>query len=301
MAGAAALAVMALAACSPESFDGPNSFDIPEVMDYDTKVTIDQEKNIATFNLIDKNGNAAKGVYPIWEITTTSTVKVTNDGYKTPVVPVAGTYSYTMRVGNANGISDGLRAGNFTFNETKYDFSSFLDNLTDGGTKEWHVYAAKQGHLACGESLTNSANWYAASPNEKSSQGIYDDRISFTAGSSFASGEYKYNAGNDGLTFCNSGVNTLGVTGAKEDYSAPCIGVNGAQTDVSYSLGYKADVGMVTITLPAKTLFPYMASNDFMNGSYTLYVTEINSKTMTCVIQLQGICWQIIFLSGENE
>lgn len=300
--GIAALSALAFTACTPESFDEPNEANVPLVEDYETVVDVDQDTNIATFRLVDKDGNMAKEVYPIWQITTTTTKQVTYDGYKTGTIVLAGTYSYTMQVGNKHGISDGTKTGTFTINTTRYDFTDFVSKLTDGGTKEWRIYSAKAGHMGCGESVTNPTNWWSAGANDKEGQGIYDDLVSFTAGTeSAATGAYSYSAGDDGTTFINNGTTELGAPGSGDDISLVCVGQYGAQTNAEYSLGYDADLDCVTITLPAKTLFPYMASNAMMDGSYTFYVTDINTKTMTCVLKLEGICWQFILVNGEDE
>lgn len=294
------IAGLAMSACSPEEFSGASQNGLPKLADYTPVVTVDQEKNVATFNIVDSEGKSPTGVYPIWEISAASTFKSTVNGFQTPVITIAGDYSYTLRVGNKNGISDGIIEGQFTINTTRYDFSEFVTKLTDNGTKEWRVYSAQAGHLACGESVENPTNWWSASPEEKAAEGVYDDRISFTTGAKPSEGAYRYSAGEDGNTFCNKGVTTLGQTGAEADYSIPCVGKNGALSDVSYVLGYDATLDCITVTLPAKTLFPYMADDAQMNGATTFFVTEINNKTMTWVIQLPGICWQIIFVNGED-
>lgn len=299
MAGAL-FAGITMTACSPEEFDGASQSGLPKLSDYKAVVTVDQEKNIATFNMVDSEGNNPKGVYPIWEINTTPVVKSTLNGCQSPFITFAGDYSYVLRVGNKNGISDGMIEGTFTINTTRYDFSSVVTKLTANGSKEWRVFSAQAGHLGCGEDIQNPAGWWSAAPNDKANEGIYDDRIVLTAGSIPSEGAYKYSAGEDGNTFCNKGVTAFGVTGASEDYSTPCVGVNGAQTDAVYTLGYDAITEYVTIALPAKTLFPYIADDAQFNGTATFFITDINEKTMTWVIELPGIFWQIIFVNGDD-
>mgnify|MGYP001224024048 FL=1 len=70
----------------------------------------------------------------------------------------------------------------------------------------------------------------------------------------------------------------MGVTAAEADYSTACVGVNGALSEATYNLGYNAELDCVTITLPAKTLFPYMADDAQMNGAMTYIITDLNSK-----------------------
>ena len=295
------IAGFAMTACSPEDFSGASQDGLPKLADYKAAGTVDQETNRVTFNIVDAQGQNPKGVYPIWVINISPIVKTTVNGYQTGLVPLAGEYSYSLQVGNKNGISDGTIEGTFTINTTRYDFSDVVSKLTNKATKEWRVYSAKAGHLGCGESPKAPAGWWSAPAEDKVSEGIYDDRITFTAGEKLAEGAYKYSAGEDGLTFCNKGVTTLGVTAAEADYSTACVGVNGALSEATYNLGYNAELDCVTITLPAKTLFPYMADDAQMNGAMTYIITDLNSKTMTLVIELSGISWQIILVNGDDE
>ncbi len=295
------IASFAMTACSPEEFTGASESGLPKLADYKPVVSVDQETNRATFSLETTDGQAPKGVYPIWTIEVSPAIKSTVNGYQTSRIVLAGDYTYSLKVGNKNGISDASIEGTFTINTTRFDFTDAVSKLTNNGTKEWRVYSAVAAHLGCGPSPEDPISWWSASPEEKADEGAYDDRITFTAGTSLSAGTYMYSAGEDGLTFCNKGVTTLGVTGADEDYSTPAVGVNGALSEATYNLGYNAELECVTITLPAKTLFPYMASDAQMNESITYLVTDLKSKTMTCVIPLDGISWQVIFVNGDDE
>lgn len=203
--GCALVSGLALAACSPDDFNGANG-NLPLVSDYEAKVTVDQENNVATFEIVCTDGSVAEGVYPIWTINTGSETKSTVNGFKTNKVVVAGTYSYTFQVGNRNGISDGVKSGTFTINTTRYDFLPTIEKLTGGSSKEWRVYSATKGHLGCGEGHNNPAGWWSAGPEEKASEGMYDDRVIFTKTDAASAGAYSYSAGEDGNTFLNAGV-----------------------------------------------------------------------------------------------
>ena len=295
------IAGFAMTACSPEDFTGASQDGVPKLADYKPVVSVDQETNIVTFSIATNDGQVPNGVYPIWSINADKTIKSTVNGYRTGLIPLAGDYTYSLKVGNRNGISDASVDGTFTINTTRYDFTDAVKKLTDDATKEWRVYSAMVGHLGCGESPKDPAGWWAAGPEEKATEGIYDDRITFTTGAKLSEGAYKYSAGEDGFTFCNKGVTTLGVTAADADYSTSAVGVNGALSEATYNLGYNAELDCVTITLPAKTLFPYMADDAQMNGTITYLVTELTSKTMTFVIELSGISWQVILVNGDDE
>ncbi len=296
----AAACVLAMTACSSEEFSGADG-NIPKASDYKAVADVDQETNVVTFTITDKDGNKAMGVYPIWTINADKTINTTVNGYKTGVIVLAGEYSYSVKIANRNGISDASIDGTFTINTTRYDFSEAVAFLTGNSSKEWRVYSAEPAHLACGEGPSDPTNWWKAAAEEKASEGIYDDRMTFTAGSQMSEGSYKYSAGEDGLTFCNSGVTALGVTGAGGDYSTACVGLPAVKTDVTYALGYNADEDAVTITLPAGTLIPYIASDDQITGATTYTITELTDKVMTWRIDLSGISWQIIFINGDDE
>lgn len=296
----AVMSGLAIVACSPEDFSGANEMGLPSIDNYEAKVTVDQESNVATFEIVCTDGSVAEGVYPIWTINTGSETKSTVNGFKTNKVVVAGTYSYTFQVGNRNGISDGVKSGTFTINTTRYDFLPTIEKLTGGSSKEWRVYSATKGHLGCGEGHNNPAGWWSAGPEEKASEGMYDDRVIFTKTDAASAGAYSYSAGEDGNTFLNAGV-TLFPGNPGADWSYPCVGLNGAQTDAAFTLDYNADRDEVGIVLPAKTLFPYLANDVQFNQSATYWITDLTDKVMTLVLDLDGISWQVILINGENE
>lgn len=138
-------------------------------------------------------------------------------------------------------------------------------------------------------------NGYSAGAQEKADQGIYDDRITFSN-----TNDYTYSAGNDGLTFCNVNVTNLGVIGAGGDYSTAAVGQFGAQTSAKYQLGYDDAKQQETITLPGKTLFPYMGNNVQMEKAYTLRILKLEDKYMTLILDLPGIAWQLKFINGDD-
>ena len=96
--GSSLMVAMALTACSPETFDGPDQNGLPSITGVSINKNIDQSVNEATFTV----GNLPQGTYPIWKIngTTYSTLsKVAWANSK------AGTYDIELRLGNRNGFS----------------------------------------------------------------------------------------------------------------------------------------------------------------------------------------------------
>lgn len=282
------MAVLALTACSADEFAGADQNGLPTVDNLDYKVTVDQNTNIATFTL------NTPGVYPIWNIEGSPKYTGTVNGYQKKYI-FKGTYKYTLKVGNRNGVSDGEITDSFTVDSTRYDFSKTIAALTANGTKEWRVYSAKKGHMGVGPAGSDGTEWWSAGPNEKAAEGIYDDRVTFSN-----TNEYVYSAGTDGNTFCNAGVTTFGVTGAGGDYSLPVVGQFGTQDKAQYALGYDDASQTETITLPAKTLFPYIGHNAQMEGAYTLRILKIDDKFMELVLDLPDIAWHFSFINGDD-
>ncbi len=282
---------MTFAACSPEDFDGANQGGLPSVAGLtegvDYLVSVDQSTNFVTFKLL------TPGLYPIWGIDGKTT---TDPGYR-KFYAMEGDYSYSLKVGNANGVSDGEITGTFHIDETRYDFTPFLQKLTNGETKEWRIYASKKNHMGCGP-YGNPIDWWAANANEKASNGIYDDRITFTMPTDIksAKGEYTYSPGDDGLIFVNKGVSHYPNQDPNNDYDA----VENPMTS-TYGFDYNVDENVIMLTLPAGTLFPYMANDSQFDQGSTFRVTDINSKTMTLVLDLDGISWQFILINGADE
>lgn len=285
--GLTLMAVLAMTACSPEKFDGADENGLPNIASADYTVTVDQETNMVTFTL------NTPGMYPIWTIEGSPEYKGTVNGYKKHYI-FKGTYNYTLKVGNRNGVSDGEVTGTFTIDNTRYDFSKTIAALTGGDTKEWRIYASKKGHMACGPEGSDGTGWWSAAPNEKAGEGIYDDRITFSS-----TDAYTYSAGEDGNTFINAGVTAFGVT-AGGDYSMPLVGQFGMLSEGKYALGYNDAMGQETITLPAHMLFPYIGHQQQIDAAYTLRILSIDSKYMELALDLPGIVWHFSLINGDD-
>jgi hypothetical protein len=285
--GIALVAGLTLASCSEEKFDGVDQHGLPSIQDVDYTVSVDQNTNIATFTL------NTPGYYPIWQIEGSPEYKGTTNGLQKHYI-FKGTYKYTLKVGNRNGISDGMIEGTFDVDTTRYDFSKTIKALTDDGSKEWRIFASKKAHLACGQPGGDGTDWWSAAPNEKADQGIYDDRLVFSD-----TYDYKYNAGEDGNTFVNVGVKSFDVD-AESDYSIPLVGNFGMQAEAKYALGYDDATGTETITLPAHTLFPYIATQGQIDKPYTFRILSIDSKYMELALDLEGIVWHFTLINGDD-
>ena len=283
---------LAFMACSPEDHNGVNLGQIPATSDYDAKVTVDQEANVAKFELVDLNGNPATGVYPIWTVEAGKTYQTTKQTLVTDKIILAGTYKYSFKVANRNGIADGEKSGTFTINTTRYDFSKFANAVKD---KPWRVDAVKPGHMGCGENLANPTNWWKAGPNDKAANTIYDDTFTLTF-TSMAGGTYSYDPGENGHTFANKGFTIFPGSDGNNDFDFASQKYEGA-----FTLGYDAEADQLLINMPAQVLFPYMAGDPQWNDGYVLHVTDWDDTHMTVAFEQPGIAWQLIFISGDDD
>ena len=276
----ASLMLTALVACSPEEFEGASEAGIPKIEDLKPAIVVDQETNNVTFAIDNP------GCYPIWTIDGVSGHPTTNGLVKNYIV--AGTYNYSVQLANRNGVAEGSYSGSVTIDETRYDFTSAIQKLTGGSSKEWRIYASKKSHMGCGSSLASPSEWWSAG-------------LTFTKTDDGGSIRFSYSAGEDGYTFMNKGITVFPGSDGDNDFDAPAVGNAGAVAEGTAALSYDGDNDMVTFTLPAKSLFPYLADDAQFNNATEYYITDLTDKTMTVVLNLPGISWQFIFINGDDE
>ena len=246
----------ALTACSPDDFSGADPNGLPTVSDVDFNITVDQETNqmVATYT-------PAAGTYPIWILDGTSYSTLNEVGYKNSE---AGTHTVELKLGNRNGISQAGVKKEYTFNETKVDYSSDFRRITG---KEWRIANKEVAHMACGPVGGDGTGWWSAQPDDKKAFGVYDDRITFTADTR-KGGTYTYNAGADGLTYVNWGKVT------QQTY----------------------------IQLAPNTLFPYISSNaQYENPKFR--IETLTAKKLVLIYDAPdgSISWRFILTSEEGE
>ena len=283
------LAGMALAACSPESFEGADPNGIPSMDGVDFEMTVDQETNqmIATYT-------PAPGTYPVWILNGTSYSTLQEVGFMNPE---AGTYNVTLKLGNRNGFSQGGLTKEFTFNETKVDYSADFRRITG---KEWRFARREVAHLACGPAGTAGTGWWSAQPDEKKDFGMYDDRITFTADNR-KGGTFTYNAGADGLTYVNTGTTKWGSETA--DFDANVGNQTSTWTFEVYDWeDADKNVSKQTyIQLAPNTAFPYICS-DAQYENPRFRIESLTAKKMVLVYETpdRSIAWRFIFTSEED-
>ena len=280
---------LAMTACTPDSFDGADVNGIPTVEGVDYQISVDQETNQMVANY-----TPAPGTYPIWIIDGTSYSTLQEVGYKNTE---AGTHTLELKLGNRNGFSQGSVIKQFTFNETKVDYSADFRRLCD---KEWRFANKEVAHLGCGPAGTAGTEWWSAQADDKKDFGMYDDRITFTA-ETRKGGTFNYNAGEDGLTYVNTGTTKWGHEDA--DFDAT-IGNQTSSWSFEVYNWEDAD-GNVTqqtyIQLAANTAFPYISSDaQYENPKFR--IETLTAKKLVLVYETpdRGIAWHFIFTSEEE-
>jgi hypothetical protein len=281
---------LALTACSPDSFDGADPNGKPTVSGTDFQMTVDQETNqmVATYT-------PAPGTYPIWILNGTQYSTLSEVGYNNPE---QGTYTVELKLGNRNGISDAGLKKEFTFNETKIDYSADFRRISN---KEWRIANREVAHMACGPAGTAATEWWSAQPNDKKDFGVYDDRITFTA-ENRKGGTYTYNAGDDGMTYVNKG--TKWANKAAEDVDV-ALGNQTASWSFEVYDWEDAD-GKVTkqtyIQLGAKTLFPYISSDaQYENPKFRIETLTATKMVLVYDSPDRDIAWRFILTSAADE
>ena len=283
-------AALLMTACSPESFNGADPNGIPTMEGVDFNLSVDQETNqmIATYN-------PAAGTYPIWILDGASYSSLNEVGYKNDE---AGKHTVELRIGNRNGISQAGLKKEYTFNETKIDYSADFRRITG---KEWRIANKEVAHMACGPAGTAGTEWWSAQPDDKKAFGVYDDRITFTADNR-KGGTYTYNAGEDGKTYVNTGTTKWGPSDA--DFDATI----GNQTSTWSFEVYEwkdaeGNVSMQTyIQLAANTAFPYISSDaQYENPKFR--IESLTAKKLVLVYDApdSSIAWRFILTSEEGE
>lgn len=159
---------------------------------------------------------------------------------------------------------------------------NFRSVLANG---QWRIEKETAGFLGCGPDAANSADWYAANPNQDILSAMFDDRLTFTA-----DGKYTYAPGADGLIMVNKSVTDapFGSYNPKNDndYTAKV-----SQQATTYAL--EEDGGYNYITFPKGTLLPYISSNSQLsNPRFRVYSNDDHHLKLR--YEGEGIVWQLL-------
>lgn len=280
----AVTAGLTLSACSPEDFDGVSEAGLPLAENAKVTASVDDETNTVTFNM------EGDGIYPMWYIPVDGKEVTKNPVYSTvnPLQKIwvnSGDYKVYYRVGNRNGMSQGMGETTFHVTNTLVDFSEIVGKLSG---KEWRIAATEPAHLACGPSGTDGTEWWKAGANEKAEFGVYDDRLTFGADYS-----YTYNPGAGGTMYVNTGCSIFPDYHQDTDYMVPV-----SEQHSSYQLSAEGDD--LYLIMPANTCFPYIPADAAYNGELRLRVENITGSTMVLVWDDGNIAWHYILTCASE-
>ncbi|MDE5975983.1 MAG: hypothetical protein K2G69_05500 [Muribaculaceae bacterium] len=279
--------ILVMGACASEHINEPSMAGLPQASDYQIGISVDDLNNVE-LNILDKNGNRAVGVYPVWyvnESTRPSTALTYRD-----LISVAGEYPVEMKVGNSNGVSEGSVTATITIAQTIFDFAPYMRALTNGSSKEWAVDGEKSGHMGCG-SASNPTEWWNAVPGDKEAMGVYENILTFADTGAAAEGAYTFDPGTAGTFYVNTVVHSLpGYTVNNPDDGVD-FRVSSGVVNSTFSL--QPEGANLYLVLAPDTPFPYVPSEaGFANPKYR--IVNFSRNEITIVQDLEGISWQYI-------
>lgn len=291
-----------MGSCSEEDYSDANISGIPQIDDIADAVTIniDQNTNTVTFEVAEER---LQGCYVAWifgegandATATTTKSKVTKTYSK------KGDYNVSVKLGNKNGLSDGVINKTFHINSNLVP-SAVISALT-GNPLYWNYVA--NGHFGCGSPNGSGdgygLDWWSCAALGKQDSGMYDDVMTFKnasgVGTTECSGTYEYDPGEDGLIHCNSGVNfsPFGASPDGNDFDASASKVT------STWKVYYDDNDVLWLELGAKTPMGYVA-NEGMYNLPKFKILEYSDKKVVLISDNGDISWRYVFCPmAQNE
>ena len=178
----AILAAVALAAaCTPEYMEVSQSA-LPQASDFDVTVSVDQQTNMATFDMKNKE------MVPVWifgsELIDGKAGKkyaYTGNGV-TLRFREAGIHSVEVKAYNANGLSVGSQVVDFSMDNTyrdPFDPTPYIRAISGGSSQDWVWNSTENSHFGCGP-VGDPLAWWQCPANGKSGF-LYDDILTFTS------------------------------------------------------------------------------------------------------------------------
>jgi PKD repeat protein len=155
----------------------------------------------------------------------------------------AGSYTVKLTVFTSGGYASSTQTINIAVTKPEMfnrpDYNAISGGSANTAGKTWVVDKLASGHLGVGPSTSQTAEWYNAAPNEKATEGFYDDEMVFSLANNL-----KYTYINNGSSFAN-GANAAGIGGATGgdvtvNYTPPA--------NMSWSISDEGDKKYLTIS-----------------------------------------------------
>ncbi|PVY41710.1 PKD domain-containing protein [Pontibacter virosus] len=208
---AIALTAVSHTACTPDEIEGglapaPKS----EMVQFTATPTADNP-NIITFT------NTTPGAFrSIWDFGNGSSAE---GNQVSGSFPVEGSYTVKLTIITNGGFASNTQTINIAQTNVSMLDREDYNTLTGGGAsnadgKTWVIDRTQPGHMGVGPAEETSPIWWSAPPNDKASEGLYDDEMTFNLNG------FAYTYQNNGNTFVN-GANAAGLGGAVQgaDYT----------------------------------------------------------------------------------
>ena len=208
-------AILMAAACEP-TYPELNEAALPQASDFDVVITVDQETNMATFEM--KN----TGVVPVWIFGSELIDGKANKNYAYTGNNVTlrfreeGMHSVEVKAYNTNGISVGSMMKNFSMTNTyrdPFDPTPYIRNISGGSSQDWVWNSTEDNHFGCGP-VGDPLGWWQCGANGKKGF-LYDDVMTFDS-----DGNYTFDPG-DGMAYANTGSEYMSDYNTGEDYLFP--------------------------------------------------------------------------------
>ncbi|MBQ8062264.1 MAG: hypothetical protein IJ205_10065 [Bacteroidales bacterium] len=208
-------AILMAAACEP-TYPELNEAALPQASDFDVVITVDQETNMATFEM--KNTE----VVPVWIFGSELIDGKANKKYAYTGNNVTlrfreeGMHSVEVKAYNTNGISVGSMMKNFSMTNTyrdPFDPTPYIRNISGGSSQDWVWNSTEDNHFGCGP-VGDPLGWWQCGANGKKGF-LYDDVMTFDS-----DGNYTFDPG-DGMAYANTGSEYMSDYNTGEDYLFP--------------------------------------------------------------------------------
>ena len=201
-----------LASCSPEEFSGslgpaPTS----------EAVKFSATPDASNPNIINFKNETPGTVTAVWDLGN----GITGDGTTiSGSYAVQGTYTVKLTVFTKGGYAANTQTVNIAqtnvamLNREDYNFLTGGASAANG--KTWRIEGETKGHMGVGPAGAATPEWWSAGANEKATEGLYDDRITFNLNG------FKFTNNNNGNTFANfEFVTDLGAPASTGDVTVP--------------------------------------------------------------------------------
>ena len=209
------LAVAAVA-CTPEYPELTQS-QLPQASDFNVVISVDQNTNIATFNLQNS------GMVPVWIFGNELIDGKAGKQYAYTGNNVSlrfrepGEHSVEVKAYNANGLSVGSVVKTFSMDNLyrdPFDPTPYVRAISGGASQNWVWNSTEKGHFGCGP-VGDPLAWWQCDPNGKDGF-LYDDVMTFDA-----EGNYTYTTA-DGQAYAkNDAEYPVGHEVGGDDYLFP--------------------------------------------------------------------------------